>query len=119
VDSQFNAKLADLELGINTMIIQEDGYEDEDAPTVDDFLVNWVAPEVNLPSLLCHCLCPSQAQVLRGESFSQQSDIYALSLVLYEIVTGLIPYDDVPAIRMTQRQSIKELVRPLPPPFLF
>jgi serine/threonine protein kinase len=45
VDSQFNAKLADLELGINTMIIEE-GYEDEDAPTVDDFLVNWVAPEV-------------------------------------------------------------------------
>lgn len=27
-------------------MILEEGYEDEDAPTVDDFLVNWIAPEV-------------------------------------------------------------------------
>jgi hypothetical protein len=51
VDSQFNAKLADLELGITTMIINDD-EEDEDAPTVDDFLVNWVAPEVTHSSSL-------------------------------------------------------------------
>jgi hypothetical protein len=43
VDAQFNAKLADLELGIHSV---SDKIEHEDAPTVDDFLVNWVAPEV-------------------------------------------------------------------------
>ena len=47
VDAQFNAKLADLELGVNTTL-SSDHIEHEDAPTVDDFLVNWVAPEVIL-----------------------------------------------------------------------
>jgi hypothetical protein len=93
VDSQFNAKLADLELGVPTF---ESGEEHPfDGLTVDDFLVNWIAPEA-----------------LRGETFSQASDVYSLSLVFYEILTRLIPYEDLPAIRETARSTIKDMVVP-------
>jgi hypothetical protein len=97
VDSQFNAKLADLELGVPTF--GSDKEQPFSGPTVDDFLVNWVAPEV-----------------LRGEPFSQASDVYSLSLVFHEILTRLIPYEDLPTIRETARSTIKDLVQyPFPP----
>jgi serine/threonine protein kinase len=80
--------LADLELGVPSSFPQG-----SDGLTVDDFLVNWIAPEV-----------------LRGELFSQASDVYSLSLVFHEILTRAIPYEDIPAIRETPRETIKDLV---------
>lgn len=68
--------------------------------TVDDFLVNWVAPEA-----------------LMGEPFSQASDVYSLSLVFYEILTRLIPYEELPTMRENARTTIKDLVK-LPFPTL-
>lgn len=88
VDYQFNAKLADLELGVPAHVT-----DCNDGPKIEDFLVNWLAPEV-----------------LRGENFSQASDIYSLALVFHEILTRLIPYDDIPAIRETPTETIKDLV---------
>ena len=91
VDSQFNAKLADLELGVPNFGPEQD---QPSGPTIDDFLVNWVAPEA-----------------LMGEPFSQASDVYSLSLVFYEILTRLIPYEDLPTMRETARTTIKDLVK--------
>ena len=44
----------------------------------DDFLANWSAPEVIKDGI--HC---------------QASDIYSLSLVLWEILSGQVPFNDV------------------------
>jgi len=41
----------------------------------DDFLANWAAPEV-----------------IQGDDHEQSSDIYSLGLVLWEIVSGLVPF---------------------------
>lgn len=69
VDAQLNAKLADLELGMDSEDIDIDP---------ESLLPNWAAPEV-----------------LLGQPYTQASDVYSLSLVLWEIVSGIIPYSDV------------------------
>ena len=69
VDGQLNAKLADLELG------KDDQQVDIDP---ESLLPNWAAPEV-----------------LLGKPYTQASDVYSLSLVLWEIVTGVIPYSEI------------------------
>mmetsp|Transcript_3268 Transcript_3268/g.5093 ORF Transcript_3268/g.5093 Transcript_3268/m.5093 type:complete len:918 (-) Transcript_3268:180-2933(-) len=85
VDEHMNAKLADLELGLCSTIGGSENNADEYV-FGDDFLVNWAPPEV-----------------LRGEPYSQSSDIYSLSLVLWEIMTGLIPYNDITGGRKSNR----------------
>lgn len=50
MDSQFNTKLADLELGVPSYKTDQGNSSEpsyrSNGPTIDDFLVNWVAPEV-------------------------------------------------------------------------
>lgn len=70
VDAQLNAKLADLELGMDSQDVGEVNPE--------NLLPNWAAPEV-----------------LLGQPYTQESDVYSLSLVLWEIASGVIPYSDV------------------------
>ncbi len=82
--------------------LSSSGSRHQHSPTIDDFLVNWIAPEV-----------------LRGESFSQASDIYSLSLVFHEILTRLVPYDDLPLMRQTPRDTIIDMVRILEHHFIF
>lgn len=88
VDSQLNAKLADLELG------GAGAYDPQASAALpaDDILVNWMAPEV-----------------LQGEQYTQASDIYSLALVLWEIVSGAIPYADVKAT--SGKAKTKNLIR--------
>jgi serine/threonine protein kinase len=67
VDAQLNAKICDLELGgtaLHSIDVRKEGM-----------LCTWQAPEV-----------------MRGEEFSQAADIYSLGLVLWEIITGKIPF---------------------------
>lgn len=74
VDDQLNAKLADLELGADD---DDDAKskQDNEALFQDDFLFNWLAPEV-----------------LQSTIYTQESDIYSLSLVLWEIISGEFPF---------------------------
>ena len=89
MDSQLNAKLADLELGGAGAY---DHHASPEALPADDILVNWMAPEV-----------------LQGEQYTQSSDIYSLALVLWEIVSGAIPYADVKAT--SGKAKTKNLIR--------
>lgn len=52
---------------------------------------------------------PEQA---RGEVLSHHSDIFSLGLVLYELVSGVHPYDD-PDPRVIQRRAMEANVRPI------
>ena len=52
---------------------------------------------------------PEQA---RGEQMTHRSDIYSLGLILYELVSGLHPYND-PDPRVVQRRSMEGTVRPI------
>lgn len=118
VDRELNVKVADLELGITNAIskqqssaenpaqyrfsvssVANDNKKDnvdvvEDADDFDpghfakdmlggaraadvEMLANWSAPEV-----------------IRGGHHSQASDVYSLSLVLWEIVSGSVPFSE-------------------------
>jgi serine/threonine-protein kinase len=48
----------------------------------------------------------------RGEKVDQRSDLYALGIILYEMVTGRVPYNAETAIAI----MIKYINDPLPPP---
>ena len=52
---------------------------------------------------------PEQA---RGEKVTHRSDIFSLGLILYELVTGVHPYDD-PDPRVVQRRAREGVVRPV------
>ena len=52
---------------------------------------------------------PEQA---RGEAVTHRSDIFSLGLILYELVTGVHPYDD-PDPRVVQRRAREGVVRPV------
>jgi len=88
VDCQLNAKLADLELG-NTD--ETPSLTDDADIQTDDILVNWLAPEV-----------------LQAAAYSQASDVYALALVLWEIVSEKIPYEA--EVNTGTSYSIKNMV---------
>lgn len=87
VDAQLNAKLADLELGVA-------GKQEEIDP--ETLLPNWTAPEV-----------------LLGKVYTQASDIYSLSLVLWEIISGDIPYGDIPGTSIEKFNTIRSQVADL------
>jgi hypothetical protein len=89
VDHQLNAKLADLELGSEKgSPALEDTSDTYDAA---DILMNWLAPEV-----------------LGGEVYTQSADIYSLALVLWEIISDDIPYNNITSNRASQ--TLKNLV---------
>lgn len=52
---------------------------------------------------------PEQA---RGEAVTHRSDIFSLGLILYELATGVHPYDD-PDPRMVQRRAMEGNIRPI------
>jgi serine/threonine protein kinase len=67
VDFDLNTKLCDLELGSSN---------DELAVDSGEMLVNWMPPEI-----------------LQNGIYTQSSDIYALTLVIWEIFSGEVPYN--------------------------
>ena len=90
VDDQLNAKLADLELGFDD---KDDvkSKQDNEALFQSDFLFNWLAPEV-----------------LQFSTYTQASDVYSLSLVLWEIMSGEIPFcEDQNELQSTRDRIIK------------
>ncbi|MDR3271579.1 MAG: Stk1 family PASTA domain-containing Ser/Thr kinase [Peptococcaceae bacterium] len=56
-----------------------------------------------------HYLSPEQA---RGIQSNEQSDLYSLGIILYELVTGQIPYDGETAIAIAMKHLEEQ---PLPP----
>lgn len=61
----------------------------------EDFLANWSAPEV-----------------IQGKMHSQASDIYSFSLVLWEILTSIVPFSHIKKqddIRLQVRYSLREV----------
>lgn len=56
-----------------------------------------------------HYISPEQAQ---GKELAATSDIYSLGIVLYEIATGVLPFDGPDAISVAMKQVNEE---PLPP----
>lgn len=48
--------------------------------------VQWMAPEI-----------------IRGESYSESADIYSLAVVMWEVLTGLCPYDGMNVMDIVQR----------------
>lgn len=79
-----------------------DGEDGSEYLGTDEILVNWVAPEVIKHALQRLLLTESAAwdsilgvcsyQVLKGCDHTQASDMYSLGLVLWEIISGKIPY---------------------------
>ena len=57
----------------------------------DEILANWTAPEV-----------------LRTGHHSQASDIYSLALVLWEIISGYVPFSEI-----KHQDSVRKMVSPL------
>lgn len=89
VDGQLNSKLADLELGAET-----NETAARSALVSDDLLENWAAPEL-----------------FDNQPYTQKCDVYSLSLVLWEIISGKIPYADI-RLRSTIRTMIISGERP-------
>lgn len=52
---------------------------------------------------------PEQA---RGEHLNHRSDIFSLGLILYELVSGIHPYDD-PDPRQVQRRAVEGVIEPV------
>lgn len=92
VDGQLNAKIADLELGVTKSerikeIPAVINLASPISPTTDDLnnckigedslLANWAAPEF-----------------ISSGVYTQASDIYSMSLVLWEMLTGCVPFSD-------------------------
>jgi eukaryotic-like serine/threonine-protein kinase len=56
-------------------------------------------------------LSPEQAQ---GQAVSETSDLYAVGIVLYELLTGAVPFDGETAVSI----ALKQVSAPPPPPSL-
>lgn len=82
---KYEVKIADIEFASQNISPQHMLFSDE--KPVEKEVVNWTAPEV-----------------LSGESpVSQSSDVFALSLVLYEIYNRQIPFTGVPSNQIAAR----------------
>ena len=57
-----------------------------------------------------HYIAPEQAR--RSASAVPQSDLYALGIVLYEILTGVLPFDDPSPTTV----ALQQVTQPPPPP---
>lgn len=127
VDSQLNAKLADLELGTNKdkngsigssnasdsfagclgrLFNRNRNSEDSDSRysshpkekvlQANEILANWVSPEV-----------------INGDDYTQPSDIYSFSLVLWEILAGVQPFG-----KIKHQEEIRTLIKSGGRPFV-
>jgi len=83
VDYQLNAKIADLELGstnVQELSAASNGVSkavnSKIELQIEEMLANWVAPEV-----------------FRTRTYDQSADVYSLGLVLWEIVSGSLPFE--------------------------
>ena len=92
VDDQLNAKLADLELGFDN-IDDDISRQDNENLFGNDFLFNWLAPEV-----------------LHSAVYTQASDVYSLSLVLWEVMSGEFPFGESGQYGNSSRKSIVDQI---------
>lgn len=92
-------------------------HNDPDQMILTDFGLVRLADETNLTAKGTLIGTPAYMapEAFRGESFNEQSDIYSLGVVLYQMVTGTKPYSgDTPYAIISQHVS-----EPLPPPRQF
>ena len=60
---------------------------------IEEMLANWVAPEVSVGSDCLFVFKHLCAQVFRTRTYDQSADVYSLGLVLWEIVSGSLPFE--------------------------
>lgn len=92
-----NLSIADSE---NANNIQDRGSSQSNRDDIKfdkDVLANWIAPEV-----------------LSGETYTQASDIYSFTLVLWEIISGEQPFSSVRKQDTIRKQILKGARPPLP-----
>ena len=82
VDRNLNAKLCDLELGQTEATSKKVRSENE----TENFLLNWMPPEY-----------------IQFKQYTRPSDVYALSLVLWEIWSKQIPYEELSQQEISRR----------------
>lgn len=88
VDDKFHVKIADLELG---------GQQTPIAVNVSELLPHWLAPEV-----------------LDGKLYTQASDVYSLGTVLWEIISGKLPFDDEQSEETIRRKVLSGHTHDIP-----
>ncbi len=116
VDCQFNVKIADLELGIASEDKaprpdgSDDGRDEEEGALGRDPEQVAVSAasrgrmtETGLSLGTPHYMSPEQATA--EKTITNRSDIYSLGSVMWEIITGLLPYDNDSQAEIRQKIS--------------
>jgi serine/threonine protein kinase len=47
-------------------------------------------------------------EVVRGESYDEKADVYSFGIVLWELLTGCIPFEDLSDFQMTMKVTMEE-----------
>lgn len=105
VDKKLNAKICDLELGyqqkeIKKKSTKEEAYKNARESNLkvslnDNVLQdmeNNIEEDINVEELLANWLAP---EVIINKKFIQASDIYSLSIVIWEIISSQLPYENM------------------------
>jgi len=53
-------------------------------------------------------------EVFRHESYNEKVDVYAFSMILYELLEGIPPFLDLDPVEAARTAASKELRSPLP-----
>lgn len=79
------------------------------------------APELTEPGMVKGSLAYLSPEQIRGATITPRTDLYALGVVLYEVLVGEHPFNDVPSMAVPDRHlheplpSARERRRDLPP----